>query len=230
MTMGNSLNFFLFQIFPYIAIAVFLLGCLLRFDRDPFSWRTKSSQLLRRKQLIAGSVLFHLGILTILAGHFAGLLTPIQVFDALGISHGAKQILAMTAGGIAGFFCLIGLCMLLHRRLFDERIRNNSSFADIAVLFLLLIQLLLGLFTIPVSMHHLDGHEMVKFMNWAQHIVTFRGGAHEYIADVALVFKLHITFGLFLLVVFPFTRLVHALSAPVGYVTRPYQIVRKRAR
>jgi nitrate reductase gamma subunit len=230
MIMANSLNFFLFQIFPYIAIAVFLLGCLLRFDRDPFSWRTKSSQLLRRKQLIVGSVLFHLGILTILAGHFVGLLTPIQVFDALGISHGAKQILAITAGGIAGFFCLIGLCMLLHRRLFDARIRNNSSFADIAVLFILLIQLLLGLFTIPVSMNHLDGHEMVKFMNWAQHIVTFRGGAHEFIADVALVFKLHITFGLFLLVVFPFTRLVHALSAPVGYVMRPYQIVRKRAR
>lgn len=227
--MGNFLNFFLFQIFPYIAIAAFLLGCILRFDRDPYSWRTKSSQLLRRKQLIIGSVLFHLGILTILAGHFVGLLTPIQIFDALGITHGAKQILAMTAGGIAGFFCLIGLCLLLHRRLFDPRIRNNSSFADIAVLFLLLAQLLLGLFTIPVSMHHMDGHEMVKFMNWAQHIATFRGGAHEFIADVALVFKLHITLGLFLLLVFPFTRLVHALSAPVGYVLRPYQIVRKRA-
>ncbi len=227
--MGGFLNFFLFQVFPYIAIAAFFLGCLLRFDRDPYSWRTKSSQLLRRKQLIAGSVLFHLGILTILAGHFVGLLTPIQVFDALGITHGAKQILAMTAGGIAGFFCLIGLCLLLHRRLFDPRIRNNSSFADIAVLFLLLAQLLLGLFTIPVSMHHLDGHEMVKFMNWAQHVVTFRGGADEFIADVAPVFKLHITLGLFLLLVFPFTRLVHALSAPLGYVLRPYQIVRKRA-
>ena len=97
------------------------------------------------------------------------------------------------------------------------------------VLLLLLAQLTLGMLTIPVSMHHLDGHEMVKFMEWAQHIVTFRGGAHEYIADVALVFKAHITLGLFLLVVFPFTRLVHALSAPVGYVFRPYQIVRKRA-
>lgn len=227
--MGDFLNFFLFQIFPYIAIAASLLGCVLRFDRDPYSWRTKSSQLLRRKQLILGSIFFHLGILTILAGHFVGLLTPIQIFDALGITHGAKQILAMTAGGIAGFFCLIGLCMLLHRRLFDARIRNNSSFADIGVLVLLLAQLLLGLFTIPVSMHHLDGHEMVKFMNWAQHIATFRGGAHMFIADTALVFKLHITLGLFLLLVFPFTRLVHALSAPVGYVLRPYQIVRKRA-
>lgn len=227
--MGDFLNFFLFQIFPYIAIAAFLLGCLLRFDRDPYSWRTKSSQLLRRKQLIIGSVLFHLGILTILAGHCVGLLTPIWIFDSLGVSHGAKQVLAMTAGGIAGFFCFIGLCLLLHRRLFDPRIRKNSSFADIAVLVLLLAQLSLGLLTVPVSMHHLDGHEMVKFMNWAQHIVTFRGGAHEFIADVALVFKLHITLGLFLLLIFPFTRLVHALSAPVAYLVRPYQIVRKRA-
>lgn len=227
--MSDFLNFFLFQIFPYIAIVAFLLGCLLRFDRDPYSWRTKSSQLLRRKQLIIGSVLFHVGILTILAGHCVGLLTPIWIFDSLGVSHSAKQVLAMTAGGIAGFFCFIGLCLLLHRRLFDPRIRKNSSFADIAVLVLLLAQLSLGLLTIPVSMHHLDGHEMVKFMNWAQHIVTFRGGAHEFIADVALVFKLHITLGLFLLLIFPFTRLVHALSAPVAYLVRPYQIVRKRA-
>jgi nitrate reductase gamma subunit len=223
------IDYFLFQIFPYIAIIVFLLGSILRFDRDPYSWRSKSSQLLRRKQLIVGSILFHLGILVILAGHAVGLLTPIAVFDALGISHGAKQILAITAGGIAGVFCFIGLLMLLHRRLFDPRIRINSSFADIMVLVLLLAQLTLGMLTIPVSMHHLDGHEMVKFMEWAQHIVTFRGGAYEYIADVALVFKAHITLGLFLLVIFPFTRLVHALSAPVGYVFRPYQIVRKRA-
>ena len=223
------IDYFLFQIFPYIAIIVFLLGSILRFDRDPYSWRSKSSQLLRRKQLIIGSILFHLGILVILAGHAVGLLTPIAVFDALGISHGAKQILAITAGGIAGVFCFIGLLMLLHRRLFDPRIRINSSFADIMVLVLLLAQLTLGMLTIPVSMHHLDGHEMVKFMEWAQHIVTFRGGAYEYIADVALVFKAHITLGLFLLVIFPFTRLVHALSAPVGYVFRPYQVVRKRA-
>lgn len=223
------IDYFLFQIFPYIAIIVFLLGSILRFDRDPYSWRSKSSQLLRRKQLIVGSILFHLGILVILAGHAVGLLTPIAVFDALGISHGAKQILAITAGGIAGVFCYIGLLLLLHRRLFDPRIRANSSFADIMVLILLLSQLTLGMLTIPVSMHHLDGHEMVKFMEWAQHIVTFRGGAYEYISDVALVFKAHITLGLFLLVIFPFTRLVHALSAPVGYVFRPYQIVRKRA-
>ncbi len=224
------MDFFLFQIFPYIAIAFFALGSILRFDRDPYSWRSKSSQMLRKKQLIVGSVLFHLGILTILAGHIVGLLTPIAVFDALGISHGFKQVLAMTAGGIAGVFCFIGLVMLLHRRLCDERIRATSSFSDIAVLVLLLAQLCLGMWTITVSMHHLDGHEMVKFMEWAQHIATFRGGAHEYLVDVAWVFKAHITLGMFILFVWPFTRLVHVFSAPVGFAFRPYQVVRKRAK
>ncbi|MCB1537631.1 MAG: respiratory nitrate reductase subunit gamma [Rhodospirillales bacterium] len=222
------MNFFLFQILPYLSLGVCILGCMLRFDRDPYSWRSKSSQLLRRKQLMMGSVFFHVGILIVLAGHAVGLLTPVVVFDALGIAHGTKQLLAMVVGGAAGMLCLIGLLMLLHRRLYDQRIRATSSVADIAVLFLLLAQLLLGLCTIPVSMGHLDGHEMVKFMEWAQHIVTFRAGASDFIADVHPVFKLHLTLGMLLFIAFPFTRLVHALSAPLGFVFRPWQIVRRR--
>lgn len=224
-----DLDFFLFQILPYISLAVLLLGSVIRFDRDPYTWRSKSSQLLRKKQLMWGSVLFHVGILIVLIGHAVGLLTPIAVFDFIGISHGFKQIMAMAVGGIAGMACLVGLLMLLHRRLFDPRIRVNSSFSDIAVLFLLLGQLLLGLFTITVSMRHLDGHEMVNFMNWAQHIVTFRGGAAEFVRDVHLAFKLHLTLGMLIFIVFPFTRLVHIWSAPVFYVfRRQYQIVRRR--
>jgi len=222
------MNFFLFQILPYLSLSICILGCLLRFDRDPYSWRSKSSQLLRRKQLMMGSVCFHVGILVVLVGHAVGLLTPVTVFDALGIAHGTKQLMAMVVGGVAGVLCLIGLLMLLHRRLFDGRIRATSSVADVLVLFLLLAQLLLGLGTITVSMDHLDGHEMVKFMEWAQHIVTFRGGAADFIADVHPLFKCHLTLGMLILVVFPFTRLVHALSAPVGYVFRPWQIVRRR--
>jgi len=227
--MSFDLDFFLFQILPYVAISILLLGSIIRFDRDPYTWRSKSSQLLRKKQLMWGSNLFHVGILIVLAGHAVGLLTPIWVFDAMGISHGFKQIMAVAVGGIAGLACLVGLLILLHRRLFDPRIRATSSFSDIAVLFLLLAQLLLGLFTITVSMKHLDGHEMVKFMAWAQHIVTFRGGAAEFVRDVHLVFKLHLTLGMFIFIVFPFTRLVHAWSAPVFYVfRRQYQIVRRR--
>lgn len=227
--MTYDLDFFLFQILPYISLVVLLLGSIVRFDRDPYSWRTKSSQLLRKKQLMWGSNLFHIGILIVLGGHAVGLLTPIAIFDALGISHGFKQVMAMAVGGAAGVMCLVGLLLLLHRRLFDPRIRATSSFSDIAVLFLLLAQLLLGLFTITISMHHLDGHEMVKFMNWAQSIVTFKGGAAEYVRDVHLVFKLHLTLGMLIFIYFPFTRLVHIWSAPFGYVfRRQYQIVRRR--
>lgn len=223
------MNNFLFGIYPYIALSVLAVGSVVRYERDPFTWKSSSSQLLRRRQLVVGSVLFHVGVLVIFFGHLVGLLTPIWVFDALGIGHGAKQLLAVMAGGIAGVMALIGGGMLFHRRWTDPRIRRTSSFADIAILALLLAQLTLGLLTIFVSLQHLDGHEMMKFMAWAQGIFTFQAGAADQIADVALIFKLHLFLGLTILLVFPFTRLVHMLSVPLRYVLRPgYQIVRSR--
>ncbi|MDD3838889.1 MAG: respiratory nitrate reductase subunit gamma, partial [Phenylobacterium sp.] len=157
-----DLNQIVFGVYPYIALSVLVIGSVIRFDREPYTWRTGSSQLLRRKQLMAGSVMFHLGVLAIFGGHFVGLLTPIAVWDALGVSHGAKQMLAIVAGGLAGLLALAGGALLLHRRLTDARIRNNSSFGDTAILVVLLIQLILGLTTIPYSLQHRDGHEMVK--------------------------------------------------------------------
>lgn len=228
--MPFDFHYFAFQVFPYIALGFLVFGSILRFDRDPYSWRSKSSQLLRRrKQFIWGCALFHIGILVILFGHLVGLFTPIRVFDTLGISHTFKQLMAIIVGGIAGVLALIGLVLLIHRRLFDERIRANSSFWDITILFFLLFQLLLGLYTIPASLHHLDGSEMVKYMSWAQHIVTFRPGAAEFIRGVPWQFQTHILLGLTIFVVFPFTRLVHFWSAPFPYLfRRQYQIVRKR--
>ncbi|WP_457650507.1 respiratory nitrate reductase subunit gamma [Profundibacter sp.] len=225
------MNQFLFGTYPYIALTVLLIGSIARYERDPFTWKSSSSQLLRRKQLIVGSVLFHVGVLIIFGGHLVGLLTPVWVFDALGISHTAKQILAMTAGGIAGIMALVGGTMLLMRRIGDPRIARNSSFADTGILVLLLLQLVLGLSTIIVSMQHLDGEEMLKLMSWAQGIFYFDGNAASYIQDVSIVFKLHIFLGLTIFLLFPFTRLVHMLSVPVRYVTplrKGYQIVRSR--
>lgn len=225
------MNTFLFGIYPYIAITVLIIGSIARYERDPFTWKSGSSQLLRRRNFIIGSVLFHVGVLIILGGHIVGLLTPIAIFDALGISHGAKQILAVVAGGVAGVMALIGGTILLQRRLNDPRIAASSSFADTGILVLLMLQLLLGLGTISVSLQHLDGHEMTKFMGWAQRILTFRGGAAELISDTSLIFKLHIALGLTIFLLFPFTRLVHMFSAPVRYLWRPgYQIVRTRKR
>ncbi|MBN8529224.1 MAG: respiratory nitrate reductase subunit gamma [Caulobacterales bacterium] len=226
-----DINFLAFGVYPYIALAVLTIGSVLRFDREQYTWRSGSSQLLRRRQLVTGSVLFHLGILAIFGGHFVGLLTPVAVWDALGVSHGFKQMLAIVAGGVAGAFCLAGGLLLLHRRLFDPRIRATSSFGDTAILIILMIQLCLGLATIPLSLGHRDGSEMVKFMNWAQGIFTFNPLASTYVADVNGVFKAHLTLGMTILLIFPFTRLVHMLSAPIWYLNRRgWQLVRtKRA-
>ncbi|CUH64535.1 Respiratory nitrate reductase 1 gamma chain [Thalassovita gelatinovora] len=223
------MNNFFFGIYPYIALGVGIMGTIARYERDPFTWKSSSSQLLRRKQLVIGSVLFHIGVLVIFLGHFVGLLTPIWVFDAIGVSHGAKQILAVVAGGIAGVIALTGGAMLFHRRWTDPRIRKTSSFWDIAILAMLLMQLVLGIGTIFVSLGHLDGHEMVKFMSWAQGVFTFDGAAASYVSDVSIIFKLHLILGLTIILVFPFTRLVHMISAPVRYLWRPgYQVVRSR--
>ncbi len=228
------LHFFhtlIFGVYPYIALTVLALGSIIRYDREPYTWRASSSQLLRRKQLMWGSVLFHVGVLFIFLGHFVGLLTPIAVWDALGVSHSFKQVVAMTAGGIAGAMAIIGATMLAHRRLFDPRVRATSSTTDTLIILLLWAQLFLGLATIPFSMQHLDGHEMVKLMDWAQGIFTFNLAASSYITDVAFVFKLHLFLGLTILFLFPFTRLVHMLSAPVRYIWRTgYQVVRKKER
>ena len=227
--MAEYVNTLLFGFYPYLCLTVFLLGSYLRFERDQYSWRSGSSQLLRRRQLIWGSNLFHIGILVIFVGHFVGLLTPIAFFDWLGISHTAKQLMAMLIGGVAGFFCFIGMTMLIHRRLFDPRIRKTSSFGDIAVLLLLYTQLILGLASILVSLEHLDGSEMLRLMTWAQDIVMFRAGAADGVANVHIIFKLHLFLGMTLFLVFPFTRLVHVWSAPIWYLgRRGYQIVRRR--
>ncbi|WP_374545980.1 respiratory nitrate reductase subunit gamma [Rhodoblastus sp.] len=227
--MADYLNHLLFGWYPYLCLTVFLLGSAIRFDREQYSWRSGSSQLLRRKQLMWGSNLFHIGILVIFFGHLVGLLTPIAIFDALGIPHSFKQMLAIVVGGVAGVMCLVGLVLLLHRRLTDPRIRATSSFSDIAILFILLAQLLLGLSTIFVSLNHLDGHEMVKFMTWAQGVFTLRSDNWEAVADVSPIFKLHLVLGMTIFLIFPFTRLVHVWSAPIWYLGRQgYQVVRTR--
>jgi len=226
-TMRETLNHIVFGWYPYLCLTVFLIGSLVRFDREQYTWRSGSSQLLRRRQLMWGSNLFHIGILLIFIGHFVGLLTPIWVFDALGVSHTFKQWMAIILGGVAGTICFIGMTMLLHRRLFDARIRRTSSFGDIAILLLLYAQLILGLATITVSLNHLDGHEMVRFMNWAQGVLILQPGVSSLVADASPIFKLHLFLGMTIFLVFPFTRLVHVWSAPIWYLgRRGYQVVR----
>ena len=226
--MQSFINQAVFGIFPYVALTVFLIGSLVRFDREQYGWRSGSSQMLRSSQLRWGSNLFHIGILFLFAGHFVGLLTPHSVYIALGLSVPAKQMLAIVSGGIFGVLCFVGLTLLVHRRLFDVRIRKTSSSMDIAILLLLWLQLVLGLVTIPYSLGHPDGEVMLKLADWAQHIVTFRSGAADFVAGVAWPYRAHLVLGMVIFLLFPFSRLVHIWSAPVWYVFRRYQVVRRR--
>ncbi|MEC8917616.1 respiratory nitrate reductase subunit gamma [Salinicola sp. LHM] len=224
----SYLNTLLFGFYPYLAGTVFLVGSLLRFDHGQYTWKTGSSQLLSHRRLRLGSNLFHIGIIVIFFGHLVGLLTPHWVYAPF-IAAGNKQLLAIVVGGIAGIMCLVGGLILLHRRLTDPRVRATSSTADILILALLVAQVSLGLLTIFSAVHHLDGSVMLQLADWAQGIIFFRGGAADHLVAVGLIYKLHILIGLTIILLFPFTRLVHIWSAPLGYIGRRYQLVRRRA-
>ncbi|MBC7215882.1 MAG: respiratory nitrate reductase subunit gamma [Burkholderiaceae bacterium] len=227
--MKDYLTHFLFGYYPYICLTIFLLGSLIRFDRDQYTWKSDSSQLLRAGQLRWGSNLFHVGILFLFFGHSVGMLTPHFVYSPF-ISASAKQLLAMVSGGLFGLLGFVGVSLLLHRRLSDVRIRATSKTSDIVLLWLLWLQFALGLATIPLSAQHLDGGMMMLLAEWAQRIVTFRSGAPELLAEASWVFRAHMFLGMTIFLVFPFTRLVHVWSGfgTLAYLWRPYQLVRSR--
>lgn len=223
------LDAFLFGIYPYLCLAILLLGCLIRFDREPYTWKSDSSQLLRKRELRWGSNLFHYGVLVVILGHFGGFLMPDWALGRL-LSPALHQLLAMVVGGLAGLVAIIGLTLLIHRRLGDARIRRNSRKWDIAVVLMLWAQLALGLLTVPLSAEHMDGTMFETLVAYVKGIVYFQGGAASLMAGVPLVYKLHVLLGFTLFLISPFTRMVHIWSGAgaLAYLFRPYQIVRSR--
>ena len=227
--MNSTVHNFFFNVYPYLCGAVFLMGSLARFDRDQYTWKSDSSQLLRAGQLRWGSNLFHGGILFLFFGHLFGQLTPHAVYEVF-ITAPQKQLLAVVAGGIAGGLCFIGLTLLLHRRLFDDRIRLTSHRTDIAILIILWVQLVIGLSTLPSSLHHVaDPSTMLRLANYLQGVVTFQPDA-RLVAGVEWHFQLHMLLGMTIFLLFPFSRLVHVWSGfgTLAYLWRPYQLVRSR--
>ncbi|MFN4115984.1 MAG: respiratory nitrate reductase subunit gamma [Inhella sp.] len=224
----NALHNFLFVVYPYICLSVFLMGSLARFDRDQYTWKSDSSQMLRSRGMKWASNLFHGGILFLFVGHTVGMLTPHVVYEAF-ITPAQKQLLAVVAGGIAGAACFVGLSMLIWRRMTDPRIRLTSHRTDLAILWILWIQLSLGLITLPYSIGHSDGSVMLILSDWAQRIVTLNPDASA-LVGLDWPYKLHMVLGMTIFLLFPFSRLVHVWSglASVFYVLRPYQVVRSR--
>jgi len=224
----NWLQIFLFGVYPYVALTIAIIGTWVRFDLSQYSWKTGSTQMLRSKNMRLASNLFHVGIIVVLLGHLFGMLTPHFLYDRF-ISAGHKQILAVVVGGIAGVFCWFGLVMLMWRRFTDDRISNTSSFSDKLVLVLLFIQLNLGLLSIFTSVKHLDGYTMMNLAGWAQDITILRPlQAAARIEQTDLIYQLHMALGITLIAIFPFTRLIHIISAPIWYLGRRYQIVRQK--
>ena len=226
--MRDAIFHILFVWYPYVALTAFLLGSLIRFDREQYSWRASSSQILRKRQLAWGSNLFHFGILFLLLGHTAGLLTPTSIYT-LFITVEQKQLIAVIAGGLAGTICFVGLSLLLHRRLYDARIRLTSTYMDLAVLIILWVQLSLGLITLPFSLAHSDGSVMLVLAHWAQGILTLQPVNAQALQGLAFPYLAHLVLGMTIFLIFPFSRLVHVWSAPVWYLgRRGYQVVRSR--
>lgn len=223
----SFIHSFFFDFYPYIVTVVFLLGSLLRYDYGQYTWRAQSSQMLSKKNMRWASNLFHIGIIGIFLGHMVGLLTPHWLYESV-ISAQHKQILAMTAGGICGVMVLIGGGALMIRRLLNPRVRATSSTGDILVIVILVVQVILGLSTIVASTHHLDGSVMLSLSQWCQDIATFQFGASHNLANVPVIYEIHIVLGMTIFLIFPFTRLVHIWSVPAEYLFRRYQIVRTR--
>ncbi len=227
MLSADYINTFLFGIYPYLCLAVLLIGSLIRFDREPYTWKSDSSQLLRKRQFRLGSNLFHYGVIIVILGHFVGFLAPHWAVD-WALSPTGHQLLAMVVGGIAGFVAIIGLTLLLHRRIADARIRLNSRKWDIAVAMSLWLQLALGLLTVPLSAFHMDGALFETLTSYVKGIVTLNGSASSLMMSVPLVYKLHVLLGFTIFLISPFTRMIHIWSGAgaLAYLIRPYQIVR----
>ena len=226
--MRDAIFHILFVWYPYVAMSAFIFGSIIRFDREQYTWKASSSQLLRRRQLMWGSNLFHLGILFLLMGHTVGLLTPKAIYSLV-MTPAQKQMIAITAGGIAGTICFIGLSLLLQRRLFDVRVRQTSTYMDLAVLIILWVQLALGLITLPYSLQHKYGSVIYQLSHWAQGILTVQPIDAKTLQGLDWPYLVHLVLGMTIFLIFPFSRLVHIWSAPVWYLGRKgYQVVRTR--
>ncbi len=223
------MNLFFFGVYPYVAGTIFLLGSILRYERDQDGWGSYSSQLLASKRyMLWSSNLWHIGIVLLFLGHFVGLLTP--AWRWLGVGVLMHEWIAMAAGVIFGIMAMIGGILLLLRRYLNSRVRANTRWNDLVVLIWILITLILGLstefITIPALLHG-NTAIMSGLEAYVQSIATFRPDPAQLNA-VPVIFKIHMLFGMTVFLIFPFTRLVHIWTVPLNYLLRRPQIVRAR--
>ncbi|RRJ65651.1 respiratory nitrate reductase subunit gamma [Paenibacillus oralis] len=223
----NLINQFIWVIFPYLCMATFVVGHIFRYRYDQFNWTAKSSEFIEKKQLMIGSLLFHVGIIPVIMGHIAGLGIPKSWMNAIGVNDHLYHMGAMYVGGLFGVFTLAGMLLLTARRLTTKTVRRLSSTSDMIVNLLLLFIVFMGMFSTLVTnkvQPEFDYRDTISI--WFRNLVIFRPEA-SYMVDVPLSFQIHILAGFLIFALWPFTRLVHVWSVPLNYVRRSYILYRK---
>lgn len=223
----NMIDQLLWVIFPYICLAVFVVGHIFRYRNDQFGWTAKSSEFIEKKQLMIGSLLFHLGIFPVILGHISGLGIPKSWMQAIGVSDHLYHIGAVYIGSFFGFMTLFGMIILTARRFTKSTVRKLSSTSDLIVNVILLFIVFMGMYaTLVTNTVTPDFDYRTTISVWFRQLFILKPDA-ALMASVPISFKLHVLSGFLILAMWPFTRLVHAWSVPLNYVGRSYIIYRK---
>lgn len=225
----TSLDILLWSVMPYVAIASFVIGLIWRFRYDKFNWTTRSSQIYEGKLLRIAGPMFHLGLFAVIGGHVVGLLIPKKWTDTLGISQEMYHVGAISLGGLAGIATVVGIALLIYRRrttstVFAETTKNDKT------MYVFLVATLLTGCSATLSSAGVIGTEhnyRETVSPWVRSILLLRPDG-TLMAQSPLAFRIHAVVAMSLFIIWPFTRLVHAMSAPIGYMFRPPIIYRTR--
>ncbi len=218
----------LWIVVPYVCIAVFVGGHVWRYRYDKFGWTTRSSQMYETRLLRLASPLFHFGILAALAGHVIGLVIPKSWTEALGLPEAAYHAMSLTLGTIAGVGTVVGMALLIYRRRTVGPVFSATTRNDKMMYVFLAVTILLGLLTTVLTNLGGHGHDYRETVSpYFRSVFTF-SPEPELMGPAPLGFDLHVLSAFLLFAIWPFTRLVHVFSAPVGYITRPYVPYRSR--
>lgn len=226
--MSDKMNLLIYGAIPYAVIAVFIVGHYYRYKTSPYTWTTRSSQLLEQTWLRRGVIIFHLGILMVIGGHVLGLIIPESLTNALGVTEDMYHLVAVVMGTISGLLVTVGLLILAGRRVGNDRVRAASIARDYLVVAMLI--LVIGTGMINTVGHQLLG-EAYNYREtvspWFRSILMLQPDP-ALMKGVPLSFQLHAILAMALFAIWPFTRLVHAWSVPIAYIARPYIVFRRR--
>ncbi|MFI1566516.1 respiratory nitrate reductase subunit gamma [Streptomyces sp. NPDC020490] len=225
----SGTDLLLWVAFPYICLAVFVAGHIWRYRHDQFGWTSHTSQLLEHRWLRFGSPLFHLGAFMVIAGHVMGLAVPASWTEAAGMSEHAYHTTAVVGGSVAGVAMVTGLGMLCARRLLTRRIRITTDRSDKVLFPLLAAAVVLGITATATHNVFGGGYDYRETVSvWFRGLFTLQPQP-DAISGAPLLFQLHALTACLLFAAWPFTRLVHVWSVPLGYLTRPYLVYRRRS-